>query len=113
MNIKALDAASAYANVMKNSGVGSGTDKIGSIEGIGAVRGEGAGSFSEILKSAISETSTAVGTSANTGIQAMNGSADLVDVVTSVQNAEMVLETVVAVRDKVIAAYQDIIKMPI
>ena len=113
MNIKSMDAANAYANVMKNQGIGSGSDKIGSISGIGAVRGEGAGSFSEVLKSAITDTTSAVGSSASTGIEALNGKADLVDVVTSVQNAEMVLETVVAVRDKVIAAYQDIIKMPI
>ncbi|MCK5423764.1 MAG: flagellar hook-basal body complex protein FliE [Emcibacter sp.] len=113
MNIKAMDAANAYANVIKNQGVGSGTDKIGSISGIGSAAGEGAGTFSDILKAAITDTSQAVGTSATSGIQAMNGKADLVDVVTSVQNAEMVLETVVAVRDKVIAAYQDIIKMPI
>ncbi len=113
MNIKAMDAANAYANVMKNQGNGSGTDKIGSISGIGNVRGEGAGTFSDVLKAAITDTSNAVGGSASAGIEALNGKADLVDIVTSVQNAEMVLETVVAVRDKVIAAYQDIIKMPI
>lgn len=113
MNIKAMDAANAYANAIKNQGIGSGTDKIGSISGIGSLRGEGVGTFSDVLKAAITDTSNAVGASANSGIQAMNGKADLVDVVTSVQNAEMVLETVVAVRDKVIAAYQDIIKMPI
>jgi flagellar hook-basal body complex protein FliE len=33
--------------------------------------------------------------------------------VTAVSQAETTLQTVVAVRDKVIAAYQDIIKMPI
>lgn len=113
MNIKAMDAANAYANVMKNQGIGSGTDKIGSISGIGSVRGAGDSSFSDVLKAAITDTTNAVGTSANMGIEALNGKADIVDVVTSVQNAEMVLETVVAVRDKVIAAYQDIIKMPI
>jgi flagellar hook-basal body complex protein FliE len=37
----------------------------------------------------------------------------LVDVVTAVAEAETTLQTVVAVRDKVIAAYQDIMKMPI
>jgi len=113
MTIKAMDAANAYANVMKNQGIGSGSDKIGSISGIGATRGEGAGTFSDALKAAIVDTGDAVSVSANTGIEALNSKADLVDVVTSVQNAEMVLETVVAVRDKVIAAYQDIIKMPI
>lgn len=113
MTIKAMDAANAYANVMKNQGIGSGTDKIGSISGISSTGGEGAGAFSDVLKSAISETAQAVDASATTGIAALGGKAELVDVVTSVQNAEMVLETVVAVRDKVIAAYQDIIKMPI
>ena len=39
--------------------------------------------------------------------------AELVDIVTAVSNAEVTLETVMAVRDRVIAAYQEIIKMPI
>lgn len=39
--------------------------------------------------------------------------ADLQDLITSVANAELTLNTVVAVRDRVITAYQDIIKMPI
>ena len=41
------------------------------------------------------------------------GEADLKDVVTAVANAEHTLETVVAVRDKVLTAYQEILKMPI
>jgi len=113
MNIKAIDAANAYANALKGQSVGSGADKIEGISGVNAIRGEGAGSFSEVLKATISNTSDAVNVSANAGVKALNGKADLVDVVTSVQNAEIVLETVVAVRDKVISAYQDIIKMPI
>ncbi|MBI3512982.1 MAG: flagellar hook-basal body complex protein FliE [Proteobacteria bacterium] len=46
-------------------------------------------------------------------IQAVAGKADLTDVVTAVSNAEMTLQTVVAVRDRVIGAYLDILKMPI
>jgi flagellar hook-basal body complex protein FliE len=34
-------------------------------------------------------------------------------VVTAVTNAELTLETVVAVRDRVVQAYQDILRMPI
>ena len=45
--------------------------------------------------------------------QALMGKADITDVVTAVSQAETALSTVVAVRDKVINAYQDIIKMPI
>ena len=46
-------------------------------------------------------------------IQALNGKADLADVVTAVTQAETALNTVVAIRDRVITAYQDIIRMPI
>ncbi len=38
---------------------------------------------------------------------------DLSTLVTSVASAELSLSTLVAVRDRVINAYQDIIKMPI
>ena len=41
------------------------------------------------------------------------GKGDLVDVVTAVNSAEVTLETVVAIRDRVISAYQDIMRMPI
>ncbi len=44
---------------------------------------------------------------------AIAGKADIRDVVAAVNNAEMTLETVVAVRDKVINAYNEIMRMPI
>jgi len=41
------------------------------------------------------------------------GKADLVDVVTAVAESEVAVETLVSVRDKVIAAYEEIMRMPI
>jgi flagellar hook-basal body complex protein FliE len=41
------------------------------------------------------------------------GKAELSDVIAAVSQAEVSLQTVVAVRDKVIAAYQDIMRMGI
>ena len=41
------------------------------------------------------------------------GKADLVDVVTSISSAQASLETMMAVRDQVISAYQSILNMPI
>jgi flagellar hook-basal body complex protein FliE len=41
------------------------------------------------------------------------GKAELADVVTAVNNAEITLQTVMAIRDKVIQAYQEIVRMPI
>lgn len=43
----------------------------------------------------------------------VNGQTDLVSVVTAIASAEASLETVVAVRDQVIQAYQEIMRMPI
>jgi flagellar hook-basal body complex protein FliE len=46
-------------------------------------------------------------------VQAVAGKAEINEVVAAVANAEVTLQTVVAVRDKVISAYQDILRMPI
>ena len=46
-------------------------------------------------------------------MQALVAPTDVSQVVMAVTNAEVTLETVVAVRDRVIQAYQDILKMPI
>ena len=45
--------------------------------------------------------------------QQVAGKADVVNVVSAVNQAEMTLDTVMAVRDKVIQAYQSIMQMPI
>ena len=41
------------------------------------------------------------------------GKANMVDVVTAVAETEVAIDTLVSVRDKVIAAYEEIMKMPI
>jgi flagellar hook-basal body complex protein FliE len=45
--------------------------------------------------------------------QAAVGAADLQDLVAAVNAAELSLQSVVAVRDRIIGAYQDILRMPI
>ena len=45
--------------------------------------------------------------------QNVRGQGSLIDVVTAVSSAEAQLETVIAVRDQVISAYQEIMRMPI
>jgi len=70
--------------------------------GFGAMLGEA-------LQNTINASKQAEGISA----QAVAGKADVTDVVTAVTNAEVALDTVVAVRDRVISAYQEILRMPI
>jgi flagellar hook-basal body complex protein FliE len=46
-------------------------------------------------------------------MQAVTGKADLAQVTEAVSNAEVAVQSVVAVRDRVVQAYQDIMRMPI
>ena len=46
-------------------------------------------------------------------VEALSGGGNLTDVVTALARAELTLQTATAVRDRVVQAYQDIMKMPI
>ena len=70
-------------------------------------------SFSDLLKEA---TAGAIDTQYKTEaiqMESLTGKVELTDLAAAVANAELTLNTVVAVRDKVIGAYQEIIRMPI
>ena len=43
----------------------------------------------------------------------VNGRGDIVDVVTAISQTELAIETMVTVRDRVISAYEEIMRMPI
>ena len=70
-------------------------------------------SFQALLQNAMTDATNA-SRNAETQMAAHSaGRAELVDVVTAVASAEASLETVMAVRDQVIQAYQEIMRMPI
>lgn len=71
------------------------------------------GGFGDMLGEALQQAVDASKQSEVTSAKAVVGKADVTDVVTAVTNAEVALDTVVAVRDRVISAYQEIIRMPI
>jgi len=78
-----------------------------------AVGGLGAPSFDQTLTDALQSAVGTMRTGEAASAQGAAGQGDLVGVVNAVTAAELTLETVVAIRDRVIAAYQDIMKMPI
>ena len=47
------------------------------------------------------------------GVRALSGQGGVSDVVLAVSRAELALQTAVAVRDRVVSAYQDVMRMPI
>jgi flagellar hook-basal body complex protein FliE len=69
--------------------------------------------FGATLQRAI-EGAVEVGNAADAAsTQALLGQGSVTDVVLALQRAELTLKTAVAVRDRVIAAYQDVLRMPI
>jgi len=101
--IDAVSAAKAYANVQKAAGIEGGA---GAAQGLG-------GGFADILKSAMSDAVQASRHAETQMTAQVQGKAELVDVVTAISAAETSLQTVMAVRDQVINAYQEIMRMPI
>ena len=60
------------------------------------------------------EGAVELGRSADTAsTQALLGQGSVSDVVLAVSRAELALQTAVAVRDRVVSAYQDVMRMPI
>ena len=69
--------------------------------------------FADLLSGVMGDM-TQSSRAAETQMSAMvQGQGSLIDVVTAVSSAEASLETVIAVRDQVISAYQEIMRMPI
>lgn len=70
-------------------------------------------SFSQMVTNAASDALATQHVAEQQSMLAAAGKADLTEVVTAVANAEVTLQTVVAIRDKVVSAYTDIMRMPI
>jgi flagellar hook-basal body complex protein FliE len=92
-------AARAYRDVDSSAGA--------------AQSGALAGDFGSLISRAL-EGAVQVGHQAEAqATQALSGGGNLTDVVQAVSRAELALQTTTAIRDRVVQAYQDIMKMPI
>lgn len=96
-------AAQAYSNVasgaeitVKPSGAGTGAPDFGSV-------------LSRALEGVVDAGHTADAQSA----AAISGNGNITDVVAAVSKAELALQTTVTIRDRVVAAYQEIMRMSI
>jgi flagellar hook-basal body complex protein FliE len=73
----------------------------------------GAPDFTEMLGSAMTGLVESGRATEQASMAGIAGRTDPVNVVTAVAETELALETVVSIRDKVISAYEDILRMPI
>lgn len=104
MDIKAANAAISYTEALSRAaklGVGD------------AAAGTPESSFSDFLRQFADDSLTSLEASEKLSLQGAEAKVDLVDLMTTVSNAELTLDMVVTLRDKVMAAYQEIIKMSV
>ena len=81
--------------------------------GLDGAAAAGGSNFGDILKGVMTDAIQSSKTAESQITAGVQGKADLVDVVTAISSAETSLETVMAVRDQVIAAYQQVMQMQI
>ena len=79
----------------------------------GGVAGDDAVDFGALVREAVRQAGASTQTAETQAMAVAGGRGDIVDVVTAIAAAETQLETVIAVRDQVIQAYQEILRMPI
>ena len=100
-------AARAYSSVQ---GGAMPTELTSATGGAGAAQGAG---FSDLLQNVMGDLPQSTKAAETQMASSVQGQGSLIDVVTAVTSAEASLETVMAVRDQVIQAYQEIMRMPI
>ena len=99
--MRAADAVGAYSRV--DTGLGA----------AGAVGGTAAAGFGDMLGRAMQGAVDAGHAADTQSMQAISGGGSITDVVTAVSKAELALQSTVAIRDRVVQAYQDIMRMAI
>jgi flagellar hook-basal body complex protein FliE len=101
----AAGAAKAYASLAKLGNPAAAAGKIQDASG-----GQ---NFGSALKDAMATVAQTVRASDTQAQALVTGKANVVDVVTAVAESEVAVDTLVAVRDRMIAAYEEIMRMPI
>lgn len=104
-------AASAYSNSQSITGTGNVTNNALSAKS--GIENDVEVSFSDMLKTTVQDSLDTMKAGEQMSAKAVTGEANLTDVVQAVTSAELTLQTVVAVRDRMISAYQEIMRMPI
>lgn len=95
--IRPADAANAYATVDRGTAGTAGSTS----------------SFGNALQNAVTSAIETGHAAEAQAMQAIAGGGNLTEVVTALSRAELTLQAATAVRDRVVQAYQDIMKMPI
>jgi flagellar hook-basal body complex protein FliE len=103
-------AIDSIMNPATGAGALGNVTKIGSGAGAETITGP---SFGDVLKQSTEAAIDTMRAGEKASAQAVTGKADLNDVVQAVTSAELTLQTVVAIRDRLVNALQEVIRMPV
>ena len=101
-----IDGSSAVATT-------TATPAIGTQQAAGAVSGASQVSFSDLMAQMSTSAVDTMKAGEAASIAGIQGKASVQQVVEAVMSAEQTLQTAMAIRDKVVAAYQEIARMAI
>jgi flagellar hook-basal body complex protein FliE len=107
-----ITAASAYSATQRLASPTAGFSAGGGIGGVAAPDAGGT-SFGQMLGDVLKTVAETGQRADQQSAAAMQGKADMVDIVTAVAESESAIETLVAVRDRMVAAYEEIMRMQI
>lgn len=92
------------------TGAYASTSRLG---GGAAAPATGQASFGDVLKESTESAINTMKAGEKASAEAVTGNADLNDVVQAVTSAELTLQTVVAIRDRLVNALQEVLRMPV
>jgi flagellar hook-basal body complex protein FliE len=101
MAIDPVSVARAYQQAARASGSAASGGETGAMD------------FGKLVQDAIHQAGASTQTAEQSALAVAGGQSDIVNVVTAIAAAETQMQTVIAVRDQVISAYQEILRMPI
>lgn len=97
-------AAGAYARVQSSGGSSSGVGNDAAVQG---------GGFGDTLSKALEGVVNAGHGADAAAAKGIAGEGNMTDIVMAVSRAQLALQSTTAIRDKVVQAYQDVMKMSI
>jgi len=103
MPINFTEAVSAYQKIASQD----------TLPGFASPAESKSSAFADVLRDATQSAANTLREGEAQSLKAAAGTADLNDVVAAVGKAELTLQTVVTLRDRVIQAYQEVLRMPI
>ena len=108
VDVSLSQALNAYQSAQRtaNSGGTSEADALGSAQSAGS-------GFWQVLEKNVNDAVNAQYRGEAAGVASLSNKVSPTDLSIAINNAELTLRTITSIRDRVISAYQDIIKMPV